>query len=78
MAPVRKSLAMQVDGSPMERDRPKRTWMEMVKIDLKKCNLSKDLVEDRSEWRNKINVVDPHIVAQGFDDDDLQWKLILS
>ena len=34
--PIRKSLAMQVDGPPRERGRPRRTWMEVVNIDLKK------------------------------------------
>ena len=33
--PLRKSLAMQVDGPPRVRGRPKRTWMEIVKIGLK-------------------------------------------
>ena len=28
---------------PLRRDRPKRTWMEIVVINLYKCNLSKDL-----------------------------------
>ena len=32
-----------IDGPPRERGRPKRTWMEVVKIDLKKCDLYKDL-----------------------------------
>ena len=63
MAPVRKSLAMQVDGSPSGRAKPKRMWMEIVKIDLKKYNLSEDLARDRSEWRNRIHVADPNIVG---------------
>ena len=37
--PVRKSMAMRVNGPPRGRGRPKRTWMEVIKIDLKKCNL---------------------------------------
>ena len=41
--PARKSLAMKVDGLPRGRGKPKRTWMEVVKIDLKKCNLSENL-----------------------------------
>ena len=53
---VRKSLAMKADGPPRVRGRPKRTWMEVVKINMRKCNLSKDLAQDRSEWRNKIHV----------------------
>ena len=54
---------MKVDGPPRERGRPKRTWMEVVKIDMKKCNLSEDLAQDRSKWRNIIRVADPNIVG---------------
>ena len=45
--PVRKSLAMLVDGPPRGRSRPMSTWMEVVKIDLKKCNLYEDLAQDK-------------------------------
>ena len=34
MAPVRKCLATKVDGPPKGRGRAKRTWMEVVKIDI--------------------------------------------
>lgn len=54
---------MQVDGPPQGRDRPKRMWMEVVTIDLKKCNISEDLVQDRSERRNKIHVAANPIIA---------------
>ena len=50
--PIRKSLAMQVDGLPRGRGKSKRTWMEVVKMDPKKCNLFEYLVKDRLEWRN--------------------------
>ena len=41
---------------------------------MKKCNLSEDLAEDRSEWRNIIRVADPNIVGtQGFDNDDEEY-----
>ena len=53
MAPLRKSLAMQVDGPLRGRGRTRRTWMEVVQLDLKKCNLSKDMVQDRSECEKK-------------------------
>ena len=43
MAPVKKSLAMQVDRPPRGRGKPNKTWMQVVKIDLKKCNLSEDV-----------------------------------
>ena len=44
--------------------------MEIIHLDLKKCNLSKDLAQDRTEWRNKIHVADSTELGQGFDDDD--------
>ena len=44
--------------------------MEVVTIDLKKCNLSKDLAQNRPEWRNRILVANPTQLGQGFDDDD--------
>ena len=49
MAPVRKTLFMKIDSPPRGRGRTKRTWMEVVKIDMKKCHFSKDLAQDRSE-----------------------------
>ena len=54
---------MKVDGLPRGRDRPKRTWMEVLKIDMKTCNLSEDLAQDKSEWRNTICVADPNTVG---------------
>ena len=62
MMPVRKSLGMEVDGPPRGRGRQKKTWMEVVKIDMKKCNLSKDLAKDRSNERNKIHIAEPNII----------------
>ena len=50
---------MNVDGPPKERGRPKRMWMEVLKMDIKKCNLSGDLAQDKSEWRNRIRVTNP-------------------
>ena len=39
------------------------TWMEVVWIDMEKCNLSEDLAQDRLEWRNRIHVANPNIVG---------------
>ena len=50
---------MKVDGSPKGRGRPKRMWIEVVKIDMKMCNLSEDLAQDRSEWKNRIRITQP-------------------
>ena len=54
---------MKVDGPPREMVRPKWTWMEVVKINMYKCNLSDDLAQVKSEWRNIIRVADPNIVG---------------
>lgn len=40
----------------------KRTWM-MVRMDMKNCNLSKDLAPNRLESRSRIHVVDPNIIG---------------
>ena len=37
---VEENFSMQVDGPLRKRDGPKSTWMEVVRIDMKKCNLS--------------------------------------
>ena len=47
--PVRISFSMQVDGPSKKRGRPKRMGMEVVRIDMKKCNISKNLAQDRLE-----------------------------
>ena len=54
---------MQVDGPPRGRGRPKRMWIKVVKIDMKKYNLSENLAQDKLEWRNIIHVADPNIVG---------------
>lgn len=48
---------------PPLRGRMKTTWMEVVTLDMKKCNLSKTLALDRSECRNIIHVPAPTIVG---------------
>ena len=45
-----------------KRDRPKSTWIKVVKLDMKRRNLSEDLAQDRSKWKNIIHVDDPNIV----------------
>ena len=42
--------------APIGTGRPKLTWGEEVKRDLKEWNISKDLAMDRSAWRLSINV----------------------
>lgn len=53
--------SMQVDSPSSEKGRNekgrlKRTWMKVIRIDLKTCNLTENLLQDRSEWKNIIYV----------------------
>ena len=41
------------------RGRPKLTWDELVKRDLKDWNISKEIALDKSAWRLAINVPEP-------------------
>jgi hypothetical protein len=55
-APVRSGVLKRADNVKSGRGRPKLTWDESVKRDLKEWNISKDLAMDRSAWRLAINV----------------------
>jgi hypothetical protein len=56
------------------KGRPKLTWEEAVKRDLKEWDIPKELVMDRSAWRLAINVPEavlvlrasPFLVSCGF------------
>ena len=55
-APVRSGVLKCVDKVKMGRGRPKLTWDESVKRDLKDWNISEEVALDRSAWRLAINV----------------------
>ena len=40
------------------RGRPKKSWTEVIKYNLKILGLVEDMVQDRRLWRSKIKVVD--------------------
>lgn len=48
--PLKRSFSMHVDGPQMGKGRPKRIWIEVVRLDIQKCYPPKDLALDRSEW----------------------------
>ena len=48
-----------VDNIKRGRGRPKLTWDESVKRDLKDWNISKEIALDKSAWRLAINVPEP-------------------
>ena len=55
-APVRSGVLKRVDKVKRSKGRPKLTWDESVKRDLKILNISKEIVLDRSTWKLAINV----------------------
>jgi hypothetical protein len=55
-APVRSGVLDRVDSVRRGRGRPKLTWDESIKRDLKECDIPKELVMNRSAWRLVINV----------------------
>ena len=57
--PVRSALLKHVDKVKKGRGRPKLTWDESVKRDLRDWDISEDLALDRSAWRVAINVPEP-------------------
>ena len=57
--PVRSGVLERVDNVKRGKGRPKLTWNESVKRDLKNWNLSKEIALDRSAWRLAINVPEP-------------------
>jgi hypothetical protein len=56
---VRSGVLKRTDNVKSGRGRPKLTWDEYVKRDLKEWNISKDLAMDRSAWRLAINMPEP-------------------
>jgi len=53
---VRNEILKRVDNVKRGRGRPKLTWDELVKRDLRDWNISKEIALDRSAWRLAINV----------------------
>ena len=58
---MRNGVLELVDNVKRGRGRPKLTWVESVKRDLKDWNISKEIALDRSVWRLAINVPEPCI-----------------
>jgi hypothetical protein len=58
-APVRSGVLKRANNIKSGRGRPKLTWDESIKRDLKEWNISKDLAMNRSAWRLAINVPEP-------------------
>ncbi|KAG2556461.1 hypothetical protein PVAP13_8NG079408 [Panicum virgatum] len=57
--PLRSGVLKRVDKVKRGRGRPKLTWDESVKRDLRDWDISEELALDRSAWRVAINVPEP-------------------
>ena len=57
--PVRSGVLKRVDKVKRGRGRPKLTWDESVKRDLKNWDISEEVALDRTAWRLAINVPEP-------------------
>ena len=55
-APVRAGIIDRIACSHRGRGRPRLTWEEVVKRDLRDWNISEELVFDRSAWKSAIHV----------------------
>ena len=58
-APVRSGVLKRVDKVKSGTGKPKLTWDESVKRNLKDWDISEELALDRSAWRLAINVSEP-------------------
>jgi hypothetical protein len=56
---VRSGVLKRGDNVKRGRCRPRLTWDETVKRDLREWNITKELAMDRSAWRLAINVPEP-------------------
>ena len=63
-APVRSGIVSQDNNVKRGKGRPKLTWVEAIKGDLKGWNIPKDL--DRSAWKTAIHVPEPWLLLLGF------------
>ncbi|GKE66058.1 hypothetical protein Tco_1520219 [Tanacetum coccineum] len=55
--PVRRVEALVVDGL-RRRGRPKLSWEDRLKLDMKELLLSEDMTSDRNEWRARTRLGD--------------------
>ena len=58
-APVRSGIISRFESTRRGRGRPRLTWEEAVKNDLKEWNVSKELALDMSAWKLAIHVSEP-------------------
>ena len=57
-APVRRCEKLNHPNHKRNIDRPKKSWSEIIRHDLKTLGLVKDIAQNRRLWRSRIKVVD--------------------
>ena len=50
---IKRMLRYRVEGEKC-RGRPKKTWQEVIRNDMKACGLSDEMAWDRNQWRMSI------------------------
>jgi hypothetical protein len=58
-ASVRSGILSRPENTRRGRGRPRLTWEETIKKDLKEWNIPKELVLDRTAWKIAIHVPEP-------------------
>jgi len=56
--PVRRVEYIKLGQVKRAQGRPKKTWMEMIRQDIKAKGLNEGILLDRNEWRKLIHVPD--------------------
>ena len=57
-APVRRFETIECLGYRRSRGRPKKSWSEVIRHDLRTLGLVEDMAQDRKIWRARIKVTD--------------------
>jgi hypothetical protein len=58
-ASVRSGILNRLENTRRGRGRPRLTWEEAIKRDLKERNIPKEIALDRSAWKIAIHVSEP-------------------
>ena len=57
-APVRKCEALDFLQYKRGRGRPKISWNEVIRNDMKSLGLTENMAQDRNMWRARIKIAD--------------------
>jgi len=57
-APVRKCEKISLSHYRRGRGRPKMSWNEVIRSDMKITGVTEDMTQDRNLWRSRIKIVE--------------------